>query len=88
MILQGVVVQNGHGLGVALKHTGNAHVARGVQFLDAGDEAGGVDLDGHVAVLEHTLDGQRVAVLLDVGGVGDLREVELSEPPNSRAETR
>ena len=77
MILQGVVVQNGHGLGVALKHTGDAHVTRSIELLDAGDQARSLSLDGHVAVLEHALDGQGVAFLLHIGGVGDLGQVQL-----------
>ena len=72
-----VVVQNGHGLGVALKHTGDAHVTRSIELLDAGDQARSLSLDGHVAVLEHALDGQGIAVLLDLTGVGDLRQMQL-----------
>src|SRR5699024_9406364 len=34
-------------------------------------------LDGHVAVLKHTLNGDGVAFLLDVSSVGDLRDAEL-----------
>ena len=70
-ILQRLVIEDLHGLGVALKHTGDAHVTRGIELLDAGDQARSLGLDGHVAVLEHTLDGQGVAILGDVGSVGE-----------------
>ena len=48
-----------------------------IQLLDAGDQAGGVDLDGHVAILQHTLDGEGVALLLDLSGIGDLGQMQL-----------
>ena len=77
MILQGVVVEDLVGLGVALEDAAHAHVTGGVQLLDAGDEAGGLDLDGHVAVLQHSLDGEGVALLGDLGGVGHLGQAQL-----------
>ena len=45
--------------------------------LDAVQQAGSLHLDHHVAVFQHTLHGQGVAVFLDVGNVGHLRQVQL-----------
>ena len=72
IVLQSVVIKDLKRLVVALEDTGNAHVTRGVQLLDAGQQAGSLDLQLHVAVLELTLDGQAVAVLLNVSDIGDL----------------
>ncbi|CAN4070586.1 Septum formation inhibitor-activating ATPase, partial [Dysosmobacter welbionis] len=77
IVLQRLIVVGGHGLAVSLEHTAHAHIAGLVQLLDAGDQAGSLDLDGHVAVLQHPLDGDGVAVLLDVGGVGHLGQMQL-----------
>ena len=60
MILQRLVIEDLHGLGIALKHTGDAHITRGIELLDAGDQAGGLDLDGHIAVFQHTLAGKHL----------------------------
>ncbi len=38
---------------------------------------GSLHLDHHVAILQHTLDGDGLAVLLDVGGIGDLGQAQL-----------
>ena len=77
MILQVLIAQSGQGLAVGRQDAADGHIAGLVELLDAGQQAGSLDLDGHVAVLQHTLDGDGVAVLLDVGSVGDLRQVQL-----------
>ena len=55
IVLQCVVVEHFHGLIIAGKDTVHAHVAGVVQLLDAGQQAGSLHLDHHVAVLQHTL---------------------------------
>ena len=77
MILQRVIGHGDQRLAVALERAAHGQVTRGVQLLDAGDHAGGLDLDGHVAVLQHALDGQGVAVLGDLTGIGDLGQMQL-----------
>lgn len=53
------------------------HVGGARQLLDAGQQARGLGLDGHVAVLEHALNNNLVAILLDTGNVGNLRDIQL-----------
>ncbi|CAN3966064.1 DUF3108 domain-containing protein, partial [Dysosmobacter welbionis] len=77
MILQLLIVKGLQRLVVGGIDAVDAHIAGLVQLLDAGKQAGSLDLDGHVAVLQHPLDGDGVAVLGDVGGVGHLGQVQL-----------
>ena len=77
VILQGLVGHGDQRLAVALERAAHGQVTRGVQLLDAGDHAGGLDLDGHIAVLQHALDGQGIAVLGDLASVGHLGQVQL-----------
>ena len=69
MILQVLIAQSGQGLAVGRQDAADGHIAGVVQLLDAGDQAGSLNLDGHIAILQHTLDGDGVAFLGDVGGV-------------------
>ena len=55
----------------------DGHVAGLVQLLDAGQQARGLRLDGHVAILQHSLNRNLAAFYLDVGSVGNLRDVQL-----------
>ena len=77
MILQGLIGHGDQGLAVSSIDIVEIHVAGLIQLLDAGDHAGGLDLDGHVAVLQHTLDGDGIALQLDIAGVGDLGQMQL-----------
>ena len=84
IILQSIVVEHFNGLVIALKNAGNAHVTRGVQLLDAGQQAGGVHLQLHVAIFKLALDDQGVAVLLDIGNIGDLGQQSAGQPVQCR----
>ena len=77
MILQRLIGHGDQGLAVRLKRAAYGQVAGLVQFLDAGDHAGSLDLDGHIAVLQHALDGIGVAVLGDLTGIGHLGQMQL-----------
>ena len=77
MILQLLIVVGCKRLAVGLVDAADAHVAGLVELLDAGDQARSLHLDGHVAVFQHALDRDGVAVLLDVGGIGHLGQVQL-----------
>ena len=70
IVLKCVVIENGHGLGVAINYAGNAHVTGIVELLNAGEQAGGLGLEGHVAIFKHTLAGELFAFHLDVGNIG------------------
>ena len=58
MILQSLIGHGDQGLGIGFKSAAHGQVTGLIQLLDAGDHAGGLDLDGHIAVLQHALDGQ------------------------------
>ena len=77
MILQCLVGHGDQGLAISLKGAAHGQVTGLIQLLDAGDHAGGLDLHGHVAVLQHTLHGQGIAVLGDLAGIGDLGQMQL-----------
>ena len=77
IVLQGVVVINCDRLVVAAHDALDGHVAGLVQLLDAGQQARGLGLDGHVAILQSALNGNGGALDLYVSSVGDLRDVQL-----------
>ena len=72
IVLQSVVIEHFHRLVVAGEDAVDAHVAGLIQLLDAGQQAGSLHLDHHVAVFQHTLDREAVAILLDVSNIGHL----------------
>ena len=77
MILQSLIGHGDQRLGVALLDTQHGHIPGLIQLLDAGNHAGSLHLHQHIAVFQHTLDGQGIAVLLDFAGIGHLRQVQL-----------
>ena len=77
IVFQFLVIVHIVGLGVELQNALDAHVAGLVQLLDAGDEAGSLGHDGHIAVFQHALDGDLAAVVGDAGRIGDLGDAQL-----------
>ena len=77
IVLECVVVEYGNRLGVAVHDAAERHITRRVELLDAGQQARGLGLDGHVAILECALNGYGSALDLYVSSVGDLRDVQL-----------
>ena len=77
VVLELFIVEGGQGLIVRLVDAADRHIAGLVELLDASQQAGRLDLDGHIAVLQHPFDGDVFPVLVDVGGVGDLGQAQL-----------